>query len=126
MGWPHREQARSHSDLGNAADVQTATNPVGASLLAMAVAQAIQGEWAGLIAGKPGSLSDLGNGTDIQAATKPVGASLLAMAVGQAIHLVNGPASSRASPAPTVICVTPQIFRQPQNLICTQKVGHQS
>ena len=35
----HREQARSHNDWGNDVDIQAATNPVGASLLAIAVGQ---------------------------------------------------------------------------------------
>ena len=106
----------SHSDLCNDTNIQPTPRPVGASLLAMAVGQAIP------ILDVPASSRASPAPTVICAMTtifkaaKPVGASLLAMAVGQAIPMLDVPASSRASPAPTVICAMTQIFKQPQNL----------
>ena len=139
----------------------TTKKPVGTSLLAMAVGQAIQGEWAGLfagkpgyhsdcgqrhrysgshrtcgnelardgggsgntsgewaglIAGKPGSYSDCGQRRRYSGSHKTCG-SELARDGGGSVNTSGEWAGLIASrPAPTVIWATPQMFRQPQTL----------
>ena len=99
---PHREQARSHRDLGRLQDWRPPPIHCGSEPARDGGGSAcIDAECAGPFASKPAPTGGLGFKHKIEEHHRStVGASLLAMVVGQLASMLNVPAHSRASPLP--------------------------
>jgi hypothetical protein len=99
---PHREQARSHRDLGRLQDWRQPPLHCGSEPARDGGGSAcIDAECAGPFASKPAPTGGLGFKHKIEEHHRStVGASLLAMVVGQLASMLNVPAHSRASPLP--------------------------